>query len=174
VTKKKLKASKPVAIVRAQPLPRLAVVSERITAALGALATALSADLAPVELGRVILVVKKIQDTSKALYENGRERMLQVVSTQGAVTTDNGTRALDVDGIHLEARPRSGGFDDRKIEAMLRAKGLSPEKWMLPTVTYSYDEGMMRQAVTAGSVTTDELEACRKPATFNLHIAERE
>ena len=173
---KKAVSAKQVAIAKAVPTPLavLGTVDERITDSLVALAGVLSADLTGPVLGRATLVIKKFEATAEALYENARKRMLKVIAEEGVTTTEAGTRAIDVDGIHAESRPRGGGYDDKKVETMFRAKGLNPEGWMLQTVSYSYDAGMMQQAIRAGKVTPDELETCKKPMTYNLYINEKD
>jgi hypothetical protein len=56
----------------------------------------------------------------------------------------------------------------KTVEALLRAKGLQPDKYMGRKVVYEVDESMLQSLVDIGNITTDELEACRPPLAYNV------
>ena len=58
------------------------------------------------------------------------------------------------------------GYDPKKIEALLRAKGMSPQGIMQQEIKYTMAEDTI--AKMAGKTTPAELEACKHDAKYSV------
>ena len=87
---------------------------------------------------------------------------------RGAIVTEGGTRRLVEGGWQLEIRPRNDKPQSKNVEALLRAKGLSPDTYMGRKVTYEYVPEMLSTLLHSGDVTQDELAACKGPESWTV------
>lgn len=117
--------------------------------------------------------MKKLDETAKARQE-------RLVREQGQVTSEKGSMELVQDGYRFPLRPKKTGYDDRKVEAMLRAKGLDPSVAMhrdwAPWETdatrleeLSKAQNMAEEMHNMSSPTTitqADLDACKYPLEY--------
>lgn len=120
------------------------------------------------ELADAFADLKRYEANIESVVKMARDRVEQVLRSQGTQDAETGTLHLDAGGWKLEARPRSVKHSAKTVEALLRAKGLSPEKYMQRKVVYEVDESMLSSLVDIGNITQDELEACRPPLAYNI------
>lgn len=144
-----------------------------LTAGLKALADHLSQDLTTFQLVNAYEVVKDMGDVVSDLSSNARDRMLKRIEQEGVVVTEKGTMRLEVDGKFIEARPMKTGFDPKKIEGLLRAKGAEVTSAMDAKVTYVINERKLQQTVAGGLITPDELETCRFTPSYAVQRPKR-
>ncbi len=122
-------------------------------------------------------VYDAITDTTSALEklkEMTKDRLLAAVIAQGAQVTEKGTRRLVVGGWQTEARPHRTGLDDKKVEALLRAKGYTDlSRGMEQVITYKASSDKLATLVSAGILTQDELDTCNVDFTWALQKPKR-
>ncbi len=94
--------------------------------------------------------------------------LVDEVTRLGTVTTEKGSRELVVGNKLLAIRPHKTGLDAKRVEALLRAKGLSVDELMDKKVTYILNDTRLASAVDNGELTKDELETCRPETTWVL------
>jgi hypothetical protein len=130
------------------------------------LANLLSGKLAAPRVAAIYEYLGSLEKTVGALKEAGRGRVLGLLQESGKKATEAGTLQLQEAGWLLEARPTGGGFDDRKVEALIRARGLDPARFMDTVITYklrpSTIEYLQSTENGGAGITADELETCRR------------
>jgi hypothetical protein len=119
-----------------------------------------------------------------------KERQRERVLKEGSVVTSKGSMELVEDGWRFQLRPQKTGYDDRKVEAMLRAKGLPPEFAMhKPDVPYETDVARLEALASRGemkfdpeipgknpypvTITQADLDACKYELTYAVLQPER-
>jgi hypothetical protein len=119
-----------------------------------------------------IKVTEKLtEDAAKLL----KPMVIELVKGQGNKATDLGTMRLNVGGFTLEIQPNSTGkLEEKKVEALLRAKGLDVETHMDAVVTYEVNESKLNAAMKAGRLSKDELDTCRKGESWKLMSPKKE
>lgn len=113
--------------------------------------------------------MKKLDETAKARQE-------RLVREQGQVTSEKGSMELVQDGYRFPLRPKKTGYDDRKVEAMLRAKGLDPSVAMhRPEAPYETDADRLEalahrtwdiNGADIPTITQADLDACKYPLEY--------
>lgn len=129
------------------------------------LAAELKHELAPAKLALVKTKLESWSESLEAFQKNIRDRCLDALKAAGKVVTDKGSVELTEGGYVLSARPWRTGYSAKKVEALLRAKGLHEDqlmKYMDRQVSYKLSEEKLGVAVGAGILTKAELDAsCR-------------
>lgn len=112
-----------------------------------------------------------MSEMDKLAKERQRERVL----AHGTVLPETkGSKVLEEDGWRFTLRPTKTGYDDRKVEAMLRAKGLDPEVAMhKPEVPYTCDDARLEALLgktwegdLAPTITQADLDACKVEVSY--------
>lgn len=129
------------------------------------LAKLASADLAPEELGKVLTATRYIEKTVKKGIEPAlRTKIIALLKEQGEVTTEKGTRKLGP----LTMRPHKSGVDSSRLEALLRAKEIKVEKYMLEVKTYKATDLGIQQLLSSGKITQEELTDCNYAESWTV------
>ena len=107
----------------------------------------------------------KVKEWAKAMEtieDIAKKKMASAVQARGVKDPDTkGTMRLEVgDGMVVPIRPWRTGIDDKKLEAMLRAKGLDPERGMDTVVTYKKNDTKLGTLIGEKVITSDELAQC--------------
>lgn len=120
-------------------------------------------------------VAVKFIDTMKKLSEHTRDmlkaRVIELVTKNGKKVTEAGTMRMPMAGLVMEIQPTGNGYDPKKVEALIRAKGLDVEHYMDKEIKYSINEGKMK---SAKKITHDEWETCRKEQGWKMMSPEKE
>lgn len=146
----------------------VASANETTSIAFKQMAHLLSLDLTPPALAGAFDTLKDWDDVVSDLIKSARERLLTLLKSDGEKTTDAGTLRLNVDGWALEARPQSTNYDAKRLEALLRAKGLSVDTYMTREVSYSVSPDGVARLLADGVATLDELNTTKPEARFNV------
>lgn len=111
--------------------------------------------------------MKKLDETAKARQE-------RLVREQGQVTSDKGSMELVQDGYRFPLRPKKTGYDDRKVEAMLRAKGLDPSVAMhRPEAPYETDVDRLEALAKSGGIVVPAgVNGANEPLARQVSITE--
>lgn len=95
-------------------------------------------DAPAANVANALATMKLVEKQSEAMKEYVREAAIRLLKEDGEEVGVKGTRILLVENWHLEMH-RKNGVDPKKLEKLLREKGLDPANWMTPTVKYSVD-----------------------------------
>jgi hypothetical protein len=133
-----------------------------------------SVKLKPAELAEAFVAAKDFKGVIERIEKVGRDRVLEIVTTKGEVVPDTkGSRTLVNNGWKLEARAQGGALDEKKVEALLRAKNLDPTRGMDAVITFTANTEKLSQLVMDGALHLDELETCKKPITYAVQTPKR-
>lgn len=138
------------------------------------LAKMVTADLAPAPAGGLLKLVrgwtKVLEDAESAL----KQRLIALLKEGGQPTEGTTAYTLEQDGVRISMHRTRTGFDPKRVEAILRAKGRQPSDYMDATITYKVNEEKLMLAVGQGYLTVEELEAtCRYPESWTLKTPEK-
>ena len=109
-----------------------------------------------------------IEETAKQV----KAMVVAIVKERGNQTTSTGSKELIAAGWKLRIQPWRTGYDSKKVEALLRAKGLQPASHMDSKITYSVNEMKLGALVATGTLTQEELETTRYEETYTVRSPE--
>lgn len=150
----------------------LAPQKAQLTLALRQFAEALSNltdEQVPVALDMARELGRLAEDTQDAL----KQRALLYLNVHGQVVTEKGSRQARVGGFTVTAVPTRTGLDPKKVEPLLRRRGLEPSAHMKSTIKYDVDQARIDRLVAEGKLQPADVEACRYDKTYRLEV-ERE
>jgi hypothetical protein len=122
----------------------------------------------PEKLADAYTIVKKYHDALDKTKKTVSDHLKKLVETEGQAVPETTMKRALFGGYQLEIRATNTKLDGDKVEAMLRAKGLPPEKWMVQEVSYSVDEEKLKELVAKKKLTPDEVESCRHELKYAL------
>ena len=155
-----LTKSKPAAIVPSEAMQKAG--ADYLTAA----SLILSQDNLPVPvLAETFDMLKGYEDAISDVAGVARGKLLDLLREQGS---GESSLKLTVGGWELSARPRKTGLDAKKLEALLRAKGIDPTMYMTTKVSYEVDPARVPLLTADGKLTQAELDTCVPPLEYNL------
>lgn len=117
----------------------------------GYISEQLAVDAPPAAKANAWAVIKDLSQNAEKLKAYGRDAIIQLLKEHGE-ETEAGSRTLISGGWRLSMRPHRTGLDPKKVEKALREKGMSPESWMTPKVTYSISHADYAEALGADTV----------------------
>ncbi len=132
------------------------------------LATYVSGPLTSGQRAEVYEVLAVWEKSIKGVKEVVRTNMLQLLQDIGTVKSEKGTLVCEVDGWAFEARPQNTGFDDEKVEALLRSKKLDPEEHMTQTISFKTDPIKLGRVLT-----NEEIKSCKKEMSYAVQTPKR-
>lgn len=94
-----------------------------------------------------------------------RSKLLDMLKEKGS---GESSLKLVVGDWELSARPRKTGLDAKKLESLLRAKGIDPTAYMTTKVTYEVDPTRTELLTRDNRLTQAELDTCVPPLEYNL------
>lgn len=141
----------------------------RVSQSMVLMATAVG-KLAERELVEVLATVQSFKGVVTATEAVLKLRVGKLVAARGTVVTDKGTKRFVENGWSAETQPTRTGFDPKKVESLLRMRGVRPETAMDSVVTFKVNEGKLADAVKAGVLTEDELEMLRYDIAFRVMV----
>ena len=133
-----------------------------------AIARELNTELAPNRLVQLMAAVRAYSKVFEEFEDLIKAQVKRQVLKHGYQTTENGSRRLKVGNHMLEIQPMKTGYDSKKVEAALRAKGQQPEGWMDVTISDKVNEGSLREALRKGLFTSEELEALKHDLSYKV------
>ena len=159
---------KTTAIQKKAPVLALAKLTNIADDALQNIAKALSQDLTPPQLAEVYSPLQRWEKALKALRENTRDRLLELVKAKGRPTTDKGSLEARLGEYVVPATIRKSGHDDKKVSAFLATKNIPLMDGMDAEVKYKSNEAKLQALVLAGKITEDELKTLEVEPQYNL------
>lgn len=163
-------------MVPAQPQAiNLAGIKDGFVLQLKALSAVMSTPLTAPQKVELYDTLKDTSDGMKKLTDAAKALVVEEASKAGELVGDKGTKVARIGGFIAEVRYTGGGMDDKKLEALLRAKGIEPKKYMTEEVSYSVSEEKLAKALKAKVLSPEEVESCKKarvPALQPLKKAE--
>jgi hypothetical protein len=146
---------------------------ESISRALADVAQLLSNPLPPPVLGGVMRALRQAKSNiEKGLEPIAKQRLIAMVKEQGTAVTDKGTMEAIVEGWRFRMKPYRTGIDPKKLEKLIRAKGLNPDNYMSKVISYSFDETGANKLVDTKKMTADELESCHYEESWTVETPE--
>ena len=170
-----VKAKKASAVAKKTSVPLVSVeaVEQELDVVLQRMALVIS-KVTDAQQGEALLMVRSagraIEDTETVL----KQRIVDFLTKNGVQTTEKGTLQASVGGFRLEVQPTRTGADPKKVEGLLRAKGLDPSLGMDAKVSYVPNDGKLADAVRNGKLTEDELASCQYALSYRLITPKRE
>lgn len=153
---------------RAVPSDIIQTTTKALTSALSQVALAIQENTPPEAVATIYEGLSNWGGALERVQKMVKERLLTLAVSQGRVATEKGTRRLQVGGWELEARVHRSGLDPKRVEGLLRAKGLPVEQYMDPTISYKVNENRLEGGVNLGKLTADEVESCRYELNYTL------
>lgn len=159
--------------------PALAVAEENLLLVRGtmvSLSETIGKLAKPDSLGRCLVELKQLESAIQDIRGGVEDKVKTILLEQGEQTTEKGSRALTVNGITVTMRPTRTGIDSKKLERLLRIKGLKLTDYMdeQVTVTYKVNMSKVEMSTVAGKLTDDELEQCKYDESWSLQPVRRE
>lgn len=102
-----------------------------------------------------------------------KTRCLLYLNVNGHQVTDKGSTQANVGGYRVTAIPTRTGLDPKKLEVVLRRKGLQPADAMDATVTYKVNQQKVDKLVADGGLTNADITSALYDKSFRLSV-ERE
>lgn len=88
---------------------------------------------------------------------------------KGELTSDAGSKKLQMGGFIVPVTAKGkDSYDDKKVEALLRANSLSPDSYMDKSISYSVNPTYLKDLVQDYPWIEISLEACKKEVTYAL------
>jgi hypothetical protein len=157
------KPDSPQALARPKSVDSLATVDNAMRLISQEVA-ALTTETAPLvwkKVAKLELLVEEWAKMTKAF-------IARVVAAEGRAVSEAGTKQLTVGDSILEIQPNGGWIDDKKLEALLRAKHLTPEMGMDVEVKYRKNESKLDELVRTKRLTSEEIDTCRTPIGWKV------
>lgn len=114
-------------------------------------------------------IEKVLEDKSSGLTTIAKKRVIAYLKSSGRVTTEKGSMEAAVGGLTLSMHPSRTGFDPKKVEGLLRAKGKEPSGFMVAKVSYAMPEDDAVSMEKLRKVLGDELESCRYEESWTVN-----
>lgn len=110
--------------------------------------------------------LKSHEEEVETAVHAARAKVLALL--QAGRRSPTGTLECSIDGWRLSARPRNTGYDDRKTEALLRAKSLALDTYMDKQTKYKANAAKLESAVNENKILPDELEVLKADPVYNV------
>lgn len=121
-----------------------------------------SSTLTLAQMPQAVEELKAIESALEATREFLTKQLIDDVVKNGAPVPE--TKSREYNGIRI--RPWRTTLEDKKVEALLRSKDISPQKFMATVVSYKVDDEMK----LIGPLTKDEVETCRYETKWVLDL----
>lgn len=109
--------------------------------------------------------LSKLADT----YDTSiKKKVADFVRENGETYTEAGSMRAACGGQILTIQPTRTGYDKKKVEALLRAKGQSPQMYMVQEITYSMGDDTIGKILGAQVATPDELNTCKYEVNYKV------
>lgn len=161
------KAKLALAVVKEEPKALALIKEQELTAGLQSLGAAV-ASITKESVAPVWKVIKDMENLTENYVELAKKSVERYVLENGKVVTDAGTRRWSSHGLVLEIQPQGSGYDNKSLEALLRAKSIDPAHGMDSTVQLKANEGKLADLVKRKKVTQAELDTCRKSGGWKV------
>lgn len=149
----------------ASPSTAIAV-SEGIAGTLTALADVVGSAVEMKDVFPAFVVVKDLEKVSKDLYDNLRKKIIAEAVNHGeAVPETKGTLRVYNGDQFISISPQRTGYDPKKVEAAIRAKGRDPAQLMDAVVTYKVNDAKLE---ASDLFTTDELDILKYDLDYRV------
>ena len=135
--------------------------------------SSLVAKASPAELTETFIHLKAWEEALEDIGSVARGMLLKILETGGTVTTDKGSMSMQIGEYRIQARPWRTGFDPKKVEALIRAKGKIPGDFLDQEIKYVVSLVRLENAVTMKELTRDELETCKYPLSWALQAPKK-
>lgn len=145
----------------------------KLFAALSGYSAALSR-LTPEQVPAAFEMTDKLKKLSEEVRDRLREKLMTWVKENGSRITDKGSMAGEVGGFKVTMIPTKTGTDPKKLEALLRRKGLDPAVAMKPTMAWAVDTDKVQQAVGAGKLTQADVDNCQYDPSYRIGVQTNE
>lgn len=124
-------------------------------------------DAPPENVADALVILKMVEKQAEAMNAYVRDAAIRLLKEKGTVVGEKGTVIMTTGDWHLEMH-RKNGTDPKKLEKLLREKGLDPEVAMTPTIKYSVNYTKVEMAKVAGNLTSEELDNCAFDESWSL------
>lgn len=138
----------------------------KLFTALSSYANAL-ANLSDEQVPAAFDMTDQLRDMAEEVRTRLRDRILLYVQAKGRQLTDKGSMTAESGGFKLTAIPTRTGIDPKKLEALLRRKGIDPAVAMDATITYKVNMGKL---AACAALTPGELTACSYDKAFRVQV----
>ena len=150
----------------------LADEKNKLFPALQGWAVALS-NLQPEQVPAALDMARQMKNLSEEVHDKLRDRLLAGVKLNGVKVTEKGSLQDNVGGFKVTAIPTRTGTDPKKLETMLRAKGLDPLLCMDAEITHKFNPTKTIGAVVLGKISQADWDSCKYDPAFRVQV-ERE
>lgn len=120
----------------------------------------------------------KLTETYELLYiyqkklgvvlEIAKASMKKLVEEQGQQKEEGLSKSMVMGNYQVDIRPVNTKLDSKKVEALIRAKGIPIDKAMDQEISYKINESKLQELIIRKKMTADELESCRHELKYSL------
>lgn len=118
----------------------------------------------------------QLMANGKALFEEAysrfRDRAITQLKENGSPVGEKGSLTQQLGTWTMTAIRTRSGFDPKKVEALLRRKGLDPAAWMRTTLTYAVDDEKLANLKARPDVTAADMEGCKYDESYRIEVRE--
>jgi hypothetical protein len=97
-----------------------------------------------------------------------RTKVKEIVERYGEVTTEKGSKVLQTDNYEIPMRPTRTGTDPKKLERLLRNKGVDVSAAMDASITYKVNTDKIKTCLQNRMLTDEEIETCEYDKSYTL------
>ncbi len=119
-------------------------------------------------LAPIFALTKKLGGINAKIEEGIKVRVKTLVVDSGKVFSEAGSRALDLAGWRLEVRPTGGGYDEDRLAALLKGKGIKRSEYKDVEEVWTLNKDKLQQLIGAKKVKQSELDSCLKPTGYSV------
>lgn len=120
---------------------------------------------------QLVACLTRMTDWGKSLEQlEGfvKNRVLELVSKNGQLSGEKGSKVLKVGDYELPIRITRTGTDPRKLELLLRNRGLDVQIAMDMSITYRVNDSKIKECLSNGTLTTDDLTKCEYEKSYSV------
>ena len=119
-------------------------------------------------LAPVFDLTKKLGAINEKIATGLKARVKTLVEEQGQVFSEAGSKALALAGWRLEIRPSGGGYDEDRLSALLKGKGIKRSQYKDVEEVWTLNKDKLQQLIGAKLVSQKELDGCLKPSSYSV------
>ena len=132
------------------------------------LADVLTYDITPNDVSAVYLQLKNVEDVLKDIGSLARDRLLAYIKQEGEPISEGGSLKARLGEYEVCAIIRSAGYDAKKVQQMLRSKGLDATAGCDTEIKYKPNPDKLEALVDTGRLTRDELKLCKVDPDYRV------
>lgn len=118
--------------------------------------------------------IHKTSKIANTIEKNIKSQVKTLLEEAGEVFSDSGSKRLTIGKYTLKMIATGGGYDEEKIHALLKGKGIKKSEYTEEVTTYTINHDKIHELIGAKKLKKSELEDCRRPQQYAVHAPDEE